>query len=110
MQNSTNQTQLLEEKICSLEVKRVADFKALKSQLKDTYQELRPSRIFIRILKDIKEEPEFKTTIFESLISFVGGYVSKKLWIGKSHSRIKNIFGYMLQYLTTKLILKRMTK
>ena len=70
----------------------------------ETYQEFRPSRLLIRVLIDIKEEPEIKGNLFESLISLTGGYFLKKIVVGKSHSVFKNLLGYAVQYFTTKII------
>ena len=101
-----NQIQILEQKISNLERKREENLLALKVQFQITYHELRPSRLLIRALNDIKEEPEIKGNLFESLISLTGGYISKKIWVGKSHSIVKNLFGYVVQYITTKIISK----
>tara|TARA_R110000868_G_scaffold37619_4_gene132844 strand:- start:1239 stop:1571 length:333 start_codon:yes stop_codon:yes gene_type:complete len=104
MRNYKNQNQILEDKIINLENKRHENLKALKIQFDTTYQELRPSRLLIRALNDIKEEPEVKGNLFESLISLTGGYLSKKILVGKSHSVFKNLLGYVVQYFTTKII------
>jgi hypothetical protein len=108
MKTHKNQSQILEEKIISLEIKRNENLKTLKAQFDSTYQELRPSRLLIRALNDIKKEPQVKGHLFESLISITGGYLSKKMWIGNSHSKVKNLFGYVVQYVTTKIILKKL--
>lgn len=102
-----NQSQILEEKIINLEKERIENLKRLKIQFHSTYQELRPSSLLIRVLNDIKKEPLLKGHLFESLISITGGYLSKKMWVGNSHSIVKNLVGYVLQYLTTKIILKK---
>ena len=106
MRNYKYQNQILEDKILFLENKKRENLEGLKMQLEATYQELRPSRLFIRVLNDIKEEPEVRGNLFESLISLTGGYLSKKILVGKSHSIFKNLFGYAVQYFTTKIISK----
>ncbi|WP_339917398.1 hypothetical protein [Yeosuana marina] len=106
MRNYRNQNQILESKIINLENKRSENLKELKIQFDTSYQELRPSRLLIRTLNDIKEEPKVKSNLFESLISLAGGYLSKQLLVGKSKSIIKNLLGFTLQYFTTKIISK----
>ncbi|WP_338357028.1 hypothetical protein [Yeosuana marina] len=106
MKNYRNQNQILESKIINLENKRSENLKELKIQFDTSYQELRPSRLLIRALNDIKEEPKVKSNLFESLISLAGGYLSKQLLVGKSKSIIKNLLGFTLQYFTTKIISK----
>ena len=90
MRNYKNQNQILVDKILVLENKKQENLKELKEQLKTTYQELRPSKLLIRALNDIKDEPEVKGNLFEALISVTGGYLSKKIWVGKSRSILYN--------------------
>ncbi len=106
MKSYRNQNQILEAKILALENKRRIKIEELKAQLEVTYQELRPSRLLNRALNDIKEEPEVRGNILESILSFAGGYLSKKILIGKSSSIIKNLLGYGVQYFATKIISK----
>lgn len=106
MRNYRNQNQILENKIIYLESKRHESLKVLSIQLETTYQELRPSRLLTRALMDIKEAPEIKGNLFESLISLSGGYLSKKLFVGKSKSIIKQVLGFTIQYFTMKIISK----
>jgi deoxyhypusine synthase len=104
MRNYKYQNQILEDKILVLENKKRENLQDLKLQLETTYQELRPSRLLIRALNDIKNEPEIKTNILESILSITGGFISKKILVGKSHSIFKNLLGYVVQYFTTKII------
>ena len=107
MKSHNNQSQILQEKITNLEKKRTENLERVKIQFNSTYQELKPSRLLIRIFKDIKEEPQLRSHLFESIISITGGFLSKKIWVGNSHSKFKNLFGYAMQYVTTKIILKK---
>lgn len=103
-----DQNQLLDARIIALEHKKSVCFKELTTELKLTFEELRPSKLLIRALVDIKEEPEVKGTLYESVISLIGGYISKKIVVGKSKSIIKNVLGFVVQYVTTRLISKNM--
>lgn len=107
MKNHKNQSQLLEERILALEHKKRLKTRELKSQLDTTYDEFRPSKLFNRAFKDLKEEPEVKENILESVLSLAGGYLSKRVLMGKSHSIFKSVLGYGVQYLATKLISKK---
>ena len=106
MRNYNHQSQILQGKILFLENKKRENLQDLKLQFEITYQELRPSRLLIRALIDIKEEPEVRGNLFDSLISLAGGFLTKKIFLGKSHSIFKNLFGYVVQYFTTKIISK----
>ena len=111
MKNKINQSQVLEERILVLENKQKVIVQDLKTQFDITYEELKPSRLITNTLKgtfnNIKKDPKLKGNIIELLLSLGGGYLSKKIIIGKSSSTIKNLLGYGLQFLTTKLISKK---
>ncbi|ALJ05133.1 hypothetical protein APS56_08340 [Pseudalgibacter alginicilyticus] len=106
MKTYKNKNQELQAKIIDLENKKTQEFLALKTELNTAYAQLKPSNLLKRAVTDIKEKPETKNNLFEILISLTGGYVSKKLLVGKSNSLIKNILGYAVQYVSTKVISK----
>lgn len=103
-----DQNQLLDTKIRELQLKRERDFQILKLQFETTTEELRPSRLLSRAINDVREEPQAKNNLFESLLSLGGGYFSKKILVGKSNSVFKNLIGYTIQYFTTKFISKNL--
>lgn len=111
MKNYKNQNQLLEERILALENKQKVLAIEIRNQFDVTYHELKPSRLITNALKgtfnNIKNEPKLKGNIVELLLSLGGGYLSKRVLVGKSSSTIKNLFGYAVQFLTTKLISKK---
>ncbi|MGE5944778.1 MAG: hypothetical protein ACM31G_10610 [Flavobacteriales bacterium] len=111
MKNSSNQSQVLEAKIIALENKQKIKAEELKSQFDITYHELSPSKLITDLFKGtynkIKNEPKIKGNILELVISLVGGYLSKKVLVGKSNSVLKGLFGFGVQLLTTKLISKK---
>jgi hypothetical protein len=106
MKNYSNQDKILADKILQLEIKRRDDFNDLKSQLGITYDELRPSKLLKRTFNDIKQEPEIKGDVISSLLSLGGGYLSKRILIGRSNTIIKSLLGYAVQYFSTKIISK----
>lgn len=111
MNKINNQSQVLEERILALENKQKVLAIEMKNQFDITYQGLKPSSLITNALKgtfnNIKNEPKLKGNIIELLLSLGGGYLSKKVLVGKSNSTIKNLFGYAIQFLTTKLISKK---
>lgn len=107
MKNYRNQSQLLEAKILALETKQKLKIREIKTQLDVTYQELRPSRLLNRVFNDLKEDPKVKGNVLESVLSLAGGYLSKRILVGKTHSIFTNLFGYGVQYLATKIISKK---
>ena len=108
MSKHKNQSELLDSKIVALQKKQTENLNALKLQFDVTCQELRPSRLLYRAVKDVKEEPSIKNNLFETLISITGGFLSKKILVGKSKSIVKNLFGYTIQYITTSFISRKL--
>ena len=106
MKTYKNKRLELEAKITALEIEQHQDFKALKKELNNAYDQLRPSKLLNRAILDIKDEKETKNNLLEVLISITGGYFSKKLLIGKSNGMLKSLMGYAVQYFFTKIISK----
>lgn len=107
MNKYISQSQLLDAKIIALEKNQKKHLEELKFQFDKTYQELRPSKLIYRAINDVKEAPEIKNNLFETLISLAGGLLSKKILVGKSKSVFKNLLGYTIQYITTLFISKK---
>lgn len=107
MKQLKSQMQLLDEAILLLEIRRKQDFEDLKMQFSQTSNSLKPINLFHEAVKDFKELPEVKTNIFEAILSVSGGYLTKKLLVGKSHSIVKKALGYVLQYAVTNFISKK---
>tara|TARA_R110002096_G_scaffold431563_1_gene646970 strand:- start:10218 stop:10547 length:330 start_codon:yes stop_codon:yes gene_type:complete len=101
-----SKNQELEARIMALENKQKVQFSVLKTELNHAYLQLKPSKLLSRAIEDIKETPKAKKNLFEVLISVAGGYFSKRLIVGKSNSMFKSLFGYTIQYLSTKVISK----
>ncbi|QHI34996.1 hypothetical protein IMCC3317_03420 [Kordia antarctica] len=104
MMKKISSNQELEQEIIKLKAQKAIHFRALKSQMSISYEELRPSRIIKRVFADIKEEPEIKDNVLKSLLSLAGGYLTKRILIGKSNSFLKSIMGYLVQIGATKLV------
>jgi hypothetical protein len=110
MKPNKNQSEQLEARIQTLEIKRNVDYLVLKDELNKTYNELKPSSLLYRVLVDIKKEPKIKDNLLENILSIAGGYLSKKIFIGKSNNLFKNIIGYAFQFISTKIISKNFNK
>ena len=107
MRSYKNQNEELDIAIELLERKRALKFEELKYQLNVTYESVKPINILNQTLIDLKESPGVKSNLFQSAISLAGGYFSKRLLLGKSHSMFKKILGYVLQYGVTNFISKK---
>lgn len=109
MKPSKNNMQLLDEAIMQLEEKRHRDFEALKMQFYQTSDSFKPINIFNQAVKDFRKLPEVKTNLIETMLSIFGGYLSKRMLLGKTNSITKKILGYVLQYTVTNFISKKVS-
>lgn len=107
MKTHRNQNEKLDIAIAALERQRDLKFDELKQQLALTYESVKPVNILNQTLVDFKESTEVKSNLLQSVVSLAGGYISKKLLIGKSHSTFKKIMGYVVQYGVTSFISKK---
>lgn len=107
MKTYKSQNEKLDRAIAELELQRTLKFLELKQQLNLTYESIKPINILKQSLVDFKESTDVKSNLFQSVISIAGGYFSKKLLVGKSHSTFKKIVGYIVQYGVTNFISKK---
>ncbi|CAM3601307.1 hypothetical protein FLGE108171_05295 [Flavobacterium gelidilacus] len=107
MKKHRNQNEKLDRAIAELELQRDLKFVELKQQLSLTYESVKPINILNQSLVDFKESTEVKSNLLQSVLSIAGGYISKKLLVGKSHSTFKKIMGYVVQYGVTNFISKK---
>lgn len=107
MASYKNQNTLLDETIARLEMERDLKFDELKDQMSITFQSMKPIHLLNGALEDIKEFPEVKSNIVQLVVSLAGGYLSKKLLLGKSKSPFKKILGSLLQYGITNFVSKK---
>ncbi|MFA9188629.1 hypothetical protein AAGV33_14570 [Flavobacterium sp. FBOR7N2.3] len=107
MASYKDQNTALDEAIARLEMKRDMKFEELKDQIDITFQSMKPINILNGTLEDLKNFPEVKSNALQLITSLAGGYLSKKLLVGKSSSFFKKVLGYLLQYGVTNFISKK---
>lgn len=110
MKSYKDENEKLDLAIELLEQKRDLQLMDLKNQLLATYQSVKPINILNQTLEDFKESTVVKSNLLQSVVSLAGGYFSKKLVIGKTHSTLKKLLGYALQYGVTNFIAKKVDK
>lgn len=94
----------LKHAIVALRKERRETLVDLTQQVYITAEYLKPSNMIGRVFEGFKKESEFKSSLLTTVTSYVGGYISKRLLLGKSSSTFKKILGLGLQMVTTKLI------
>jgi len=98
--------ELLKESIRQLEIKQAEEGAQLKAQFKETYESLKLVNLIKSSLKEVTESIEIKNSLFESIISIVTGYLTKKLMISSTSNPFKKILGALIQLGVTNLVAK----
>ena len=101
-----NAKEALQESIRQLEIRQVQEGEELKNQFKATYESLKLVNLIKSSLKEVTESAEIKSTLFESVISVLSGYVTKKLMISSKSNPFMKIVGLALQFGVTNLVAK----
>jgi len=89
-----------------LEIQQAEEGKILKEQFKATYESLKLVNIVKASIKDLTESIEIKTSLFDSIVSVLTGYVTKKLMISSKSNPFMKIIGLIMQFGITNLVSK----
>lgn len=65
----------------------------LKNQFRLTFESLKPINLIKSTLKQVVTSPELKTTVINSAIGYITGFIAKKIIVGKSHNPITQMSG-----------------
>lgn len=96
----------LNQRIQLLENRQDEEWCAIKDEIDDIKENLKPLNLIRNTIEEINEKVGFKGNIAQSAISIGLGYLAKKFVIGNTDSAVKNIFGTVLQLVVTKLVSK----
>lgn len=105
-----NQNELLDKEIFELRKKRNFELINLTNQYQLVIESIKPSNIIKQTFAEVTEFNSKNNFILKSLTGFLGGYISKKIFVGKSKSSIKTVIGNVLQYSISTLINRYSTK
>jgi hypothetical protein len=94
----------LRDSINQLEIQQAREGEELKAQFKATYESLKLVNLVKSSLKEVTESVEIKNSLFESIISVVSGYVSRKLMVSKKSNPFAKIVALVVQMGVTKLV------
>lgn len=103
MQKITNALEL-QNAILVLENEHAIKELLLKEQLYCTYESLKPINIIKNTLRDAISTSSLTDNLLGAISGLAGGYLSKKIVVGKSGNIIRNMLGSVLQFgVTTTL-------
>ncbi|MDL2141966.1 hypothetical protein QQY79_05500 [Flavobacterium tructae] len=96
----------LDRKIQLLEHQQNVEWCAIKDEIDDIKEHLKPLNLIRSTVEEINETVGFKSDLAQSAISIGIGYLAKRFVVGKSTSTFKNIFGSLLQLFVTNVVSK----
>lgn len=103
MQNITSAADL-KDAIQFLEAEQSIKGQLLREQLFLTYESLKPANLLRNALKEISSTPYLIDNISGTAMGLLGGFLSKKIFVGASGNLIRKLFGSVLQIGVTNLV------
>ena len=103
MQNITSAAEL-KDAIQLLEAEQSIKGQLLREQLFLTYESLKPVNLLKNALKEISSTPYLIDNISGTAMGLLGGFLSKKIFVGVSGNLIRKLFGSVLQIGVTNLV------
>jgi hypothetical protein len=103
MQNITNAAEL-KNAIQLLQEEELIKRQLLKEQLNLTFESLKPINLLKKTVKDISTSPELIDSIIGHVAGLASGYLTNKIFVGKSGNLLKKIIGVILQLGVTKVV------
>ncbi|HSM47351.1 MAG TPA: hypothetical protein VK872_06005 [Draconibacterium sp.] len=88
----------LQEAIKALEIKQAEEGQLLKSELLNTYENLKPINILRNIIKEFYSTDKYKQDFVEIVAGMTTGFLTKKIVVGKSKNPFLKIIGLAIQF------------
>jgi hypothetical protein len=101
-----NQNELLDQKIAQLTIQHKRELEELKEQFHLVQSSLTSTNIVQEGINGFYQTVTNKENLVSTIVSIVGGYVSKKVIVGSSENPIKKVVGNVLQFLVTGYLSK----
>jgi hypothetical protein len=103
MQNITS-TVGLKNAIQSLEADQAVKEELLKKQFYVIYESLRPVNLIKHTIQDISSSPFLIDNIISTGLGIASGFLTNKIFVGRSGSIIRNLLGTVLQFGVTNVV------
>lgn len=99
----------LKNAIQQLEVKQAGEFKLMKEEFEDTYENLKLINIIKNTFKQAASAPDLKTDIINTAIGLSTGFVAKKLMLGKTLNPFSKLLGVIVELAVANKVTKNAT-
>ena len=103
MENISSSAEL-QDAIQLLEAEQTVKLKLMKDQFHRAYESLSPVNLIESTLKNIASSPYLIDNIWGTSIGLATGYLSKKVVVGMSGSKLRRFFGAIMQLGITNLV------
>ena len=103
MQNISS-TLELKDAIILLEADQAVKGKLLKEQFFITYETLKPVNLIEHALHDISTSPYLIDNILSTAMGIASGFLTNKIFVGRSGNIIRNLMGTLLQFSVTNVV------
>ena len=100
------QTDILDNKIAALKLRRDNEFMELKQQYFVVHHSFTITNIVQQGVTEFYNKATNKDNLLSTVTSVLGGYLSKKIVVGDSNNPFKQVLGYGIQFAVTKLLSK----
>lgn len=96
----------LKESIRLLEIRQAEEGQALKEQFRITFESLKPVNLIKSSINELTGSAEIKNSLFETIVSILTGYLTKKMMVSSKSNPFMKILGAVLQFGVTSLVAK----
>jgi hypothetical protein len=87
-----------------LEAEQKEHIRAIKTDMHDAYESLKPVHVIKTLVKELFTSPEVKQDLFQAGIGLGAGFLAKKLVVGNSHNLFKRLMGHLVQVSVTNMV------
>lgn len=87
-----------------LEAEQKEHFRAIKTDMHDAYESLKPVHVIKTLVHELFTSPEIRKDLFQSGVGLGAGYLAKKIVIGNSHNLFKRLIGHLVQVSVTNIV------
>ncbi len=95
--HTINNLEDLEKAIKQLEAQREHEWTAVKNQLGETLEDLRPTNLLTNAIQDVIHSPELQKNLLDSAIGMSTGFLAKKLVFGQTRNPVSLLLGAILE-------------
>lgn len=87
-----------------LQEKQQEEVRAIKRDMHDAYESLKPAHVVKTLVSELFTSPEVGKDLFQAGIGLGAGLLAKRAVVGKSHNLFKRILGHLVQISVTNMV------